>query len=485
MVALLAASGVAAAAVSFDNGTTPSPQINEGTHGSGLTLATYDIGDDPTRYEANDGSTANLSAVIPTDDEHPNRFTFSPVAINASDYRVFPTSDANVSAVDATVWSVAGANASLGMVADSETAPNVQAVRFQTDGSMAADDEVIFATDTPSITSDEAKRVAQVAFRINTLDAGTTAQIRFVDADGDYKATTIDDSLNASSHDVAASETGPAVWQEPLGNLTTQTVSGSDGTFDDLERIEVSVMHGDLDLEIAGLNVERMSEWQFGEQKVQTADEEWVTETITEPRGMVMVTDMDTLGPTFEDATIHNLEFAVEYRAELQPDDNRLVNISEAENNPSYAYEGDVYVQFTVPDQYDLTHSQLRLNDTQTLGPGRYQAVAVAMGTGDTAFGNISADAWTDKTGLYTGEGDTHTLSDSLQPGQTITVHYQLQLTEQDYEAMQASAQTQGGGGFFGNLWGKLLGVGGGIVGIVTGIGLLWGNEKRKSRAEA
>jgi hypothetical protein len=467
---LFSAVGAAAGTAVFGNGTTPSPYINEGE----LTKSAHPIGQEVTTYEANDGSEQSLDAVVNETEDAPNVYTYSPADVEASDYGAFPHDKSDVSALEAGEWTTSGAS-----VSDTETAPGVEAVQITTS---TGGDSATFSNF--SVQSDENKKFGQIGVVVNSISADGTVAVNVTDADGDYKQATINTSKDVDTNAaVIANGTGTYVWQEQFGQLTTQSTTGSDGTFNDIEKITVTSETGSADLSIFALNVEKTGEWQFGDHHYQNSDDEWETRTVTEPTGDVSIAAMSSIGPTFSNATIHDLRYPAHYTSSALPESDTQVNISEAGNTyPAYEQKATIYTRLSVPAAYDLSHQDLSLRVEQSLPSDRYVSVQVAEGTGDTAFGEISDNAWTDVSGKFSSENDTHVLDDTIQPDQEIVVRMQLRLTDNDVQMMQQAPASGGGGGFFSSAGGGLGQLWGAIVGGVAGIVALIANSLRKAR---
>lgn len=468
LVTLVLFSGVGAAAgsVVFGNGSTPSPYINE----SELTKSEHPIGQQVTTYEANNGSTVSLAAEV--NDSVENPYTYSPADVEVGDYSAFPHEKDDVSALSAAEWTASGAT-----VSNTETGPGVEAVQIT---SSAAGDSAQFSNFT--VTADENKQYGQVGVLVHSVSADGTVAFNFTDADGDYKQAVIDAGAGETNTTVIANSTGVAVWQVQFGQLTTQTVSGSDGTFNDITSISVTTQSGSADLSLFALNAERTGEWQFGDERYQNSDDEWQTRTITDPTGEVSIASMNSLGPTFSNATIHNLAYPVHYTSSALSTSDTQVNITDAGNTfPAYDKKAVIYTRLSVPSAYDLSHQGLSLRVKQSLPSDRYVSVEVAEGTGDTAFSDISDSAWSDVSGKFSAEDETHVLDETIQPDQEIVVRTQLRLTNDDVSAMKQSPAT-GGGGFFSGAGGGLGQIWGAIVGGLAGITALVGNYIRKAR---
>jgi hypothetical protein len=260
------------------------------------------------QYSGDNGQTQTLNASL--NESEPNPISLVATDINASDFGEFPRKgdgDNAASALDASEWttdesgiSTTGATLS---VEDTTTAPSVDAVRVNT-SSLGSGDTGVATYGNFSINSDENKRFAQFAVDVDTLDAGTHAEVRVVDEDGDYKEFVIDSANSSDDADVLANSTGEGfVTQQQLGEVTTE--GSGDGTFNNIETIEVRVNDGDLDASWSLINVEKLGTYQFGSQAYDEDDdgEKDETRTLVEPEGRYAITGYDTLGSSLDGAT--------------------------------------------------------------------------------------------------------------------------------------------------------------------------------------
>ncbi|MFC4449822.1 hypothetical protein [Halorussus aquaticus] len=406
----------------------------------------HHIGDwTPTQYESDSGEARTLNASL-------NQSKANPIAlvatdINASDFGEFPRKNEGentASALDASEWAtdssgIATTGATFS-VEDATTAPGVNAVRVNT-SSLSSGDTGIATYSNFSITSDEAKRFAQFGVDINTLDSGTHAEVRVVDEDGDYKAFVIDPNNATADADVIANSTGDGyVTQQQMGGITTEGTG--DGTFNNIQSVEVRVTDGDLDASFSLINAEKMGQYTFGEQAYdEDGDgEKDETRTLYEPNGQYRITSYESLQSSFSGAEVHNTEQSLQFHASnLTQEMDAQVEFSSAGDFPDFELIADVYYRLQLPSAYDLSYQNAELTDTVDLPSGRYQSVEVAEGVGDTGFQNISS--WTSVKSKYGTQGADVTLDSTIQPGQQIAIHYQYPITS----AEQGDMTSQGG----------------------------------------
>ncbi|MEA5408609.1 hypothetical protein VB773_14210 [Haloarculaceae archaeon H-GB2-1] len=414
------------------------------------------------KFENDSGVVTKIEGEVNTSYDNPYSFVFSDV--NVSDWGEFPHDKPNVSALDASEWSkdVSG-SAGSATISDVETAPGVEAVNFAT-SSQTSGDTAFMTFSNFSVTSDEAKRFGQVVYDVNTVDSGAYYEVRVVDEDGDYKVIVND------------TETGDGfVDQEQLGNLATE--GSGDGTFDNIQKVEVYAIDGDVDMTIAGLNAEKKSAYDLGSMKKDTDSDdslESVDINSTHTGGEVSLSGLDTLGPAFADAEINDLTVPVNLPASMAgEDDSKLVLDEDSSvdggNYPGFKGTATVYVRMEVPSQYDLSFSGMSLNDTQSVTSGRLMSVQYAEGTGDTEFENISDASWSDITSSYGSKGDTVVVDDTVQPGTPGVLKVKMKLTPGQFDAIEGSTSGGGGGGATGaGGWGNIPVIGGLIVAAVA-----------------
>ncbi len=455
MVGMVGPAVAANSTINYDAGAAPSPQIT-----GDVTIADHRMGDGALTYNNDEGEWVSLNGSLNESADNPLSFVASD--INVEDYGAFPHAKQNTSALEAGEWSGTAATSNV------ETAPGVDAVELD----MAASETATFSNF--SVTSDEQKRYFQTVLDVNSIDAGATVEMRIVDGDGDYYTAEINTS-RSSGEDLIANSTGEGmVYQRQLGEMTLNTAG--DGTFNDIEKIEVSASGGAADVDIAGLNVEKMSKWDLGDHRADTDDDdELETEQITETKngGAITVADLGTLGDTFSDAHIKGLtvDFVME-ASDLRSEDTSA-EFTDATQYPGYDkhFQGDF--RFQIPSAYDLSYSNLELTDTVAVPGGAVASVEYAEGTGDTAFDDI--DSWTDISDQYESPGDTVTVDDTLQPGSNIVVSYDYLVTSDQVSSLQSTGVMGPTGSDDGGILGWIFSLPGMVASVVGGfLGIRW-----------
>lgn len=473
----------AAAALAFGDSGAPNPYIDADT-----TIDSYDASwGDNLQYADDSGETQNLPAKVNKSNDVDdigagtvNPYTYTATDVAADDFGEFPRNgedDNAASALDASEWSSdLSGSAGTGSVSDVETAPGVDAVRLQT-SSQASGDTAIFTYSNFTVTSDENKRFLQLAADINTLDSGTVAEVRVVDEDGDYKSLTIDTGANQSDAGVLANQTGEGhVSQQQLGDLTTQGTG--DGTFNNIEKIEVHVNDGNLDAEFSLVNAEKMGAYDFGEKRVDNDDDgEFETVDHTEPHGEISVHSMETLGDTVGSATIMGLTVPVHYQASDLGDSDMSSAFEEASSYPGFDILASIYYKLELPGAYDLSHSNAVLKTT-TQWPGeRYVTVELKEDAGDTDFEDI--ENWNDQTSTHDSQDKDITLDSTIQSDTEYALHYELKLTDSEADGLQQATSSGAGGGLFSSGGGGIIGFFTSLPGMILGgIGAFAGGRK-------
>lgn len=459
VITSMAAPALAGAAVNHSADAAQNPTLS-----TDVTKASHTIGEmSAAEYEDNSGEIATLDATVNKSSDtadvgtgYVNPYAFTATDINATDYDAFPHDKSDVSALTASEWSTdASGSAGSISVSDVTTAPDVEAVQISTSSQTSSD--VATATFSNfSVTSDAEKRYVQTVLDVNTLDSATELELRINDADADYVSAQINASADASNEDAIANATGEGlVYQRQVGSMTVQ--GSGDGTMSEIQSIEVNVADGDASVDIAGLNVEKTSEWTFGNERVDSDDDdEFETNTITEvsTAGDIAIHDLSTMGATFDGAVVSDITMPMEFQASnLDTGDSSLINMtfSEASGYPSFEFMQDTYYRLELPDAYDLSYSNAKLTQEVSVPDSRYDTLEIVEGADGNDFTDLSS--WTDVSGSITSQGETVTLDDTIQPGQEIALHYKV-LTTQDEKAQLTAT---GGAGQFGDSGGGFL----------------------------
>jgi len=468
---LVVASGVGAATgggVAW--GSDPAPNIENSYT---VTKSVHDMSwgasmEDARKFEANDGEVETIEASVNESADNP--FSTVPTDWNVTDWSAFPHAKDNVSALDSSEWTT-DASGSTGSIStsDVETAPGVDAVKISTSGQTSGDTATATFSNF-SVTSDEGKRHLFVALDVKSIDAGTTVEFNVVDANGDVKTAEINTSRSSGEDFVTNTSGDGIVYQRALGEMATDSTNG-DGTWNDIESVEIAVHDADADLEIAGLNVEKMSMYDLGTEKKNTdSDDDLEKAEHTEKKtgGALKLYSLGTLGSAFDSAELHDLVIDMVGTPEHLPDDDVSIELEKTDKFPGYHGVATIYVDMGLQDAYDLSYSNAERTDEQSVTTDRILSVEYAEGVSDdTDFADIDDAAYADKTSLYTSEGANVTVDDTLQTGSNDVVKFRMKLDKSQYNAIQSTNGIVGGGAKGGGL--SNLPIIGGIVVMLLG----------------
>ncbi|WP_435145914.1 hypothetical protein [Halobaculum sp. P14] len=481
---VVVSSGVAAAA-SASYGTNPEADSHPDTKAveDRLTIETHDretMG--WLEYEGDNGKIRQINAYV-NGTESGAKVSYRADRIDAEALGMFPRvsgeENNSVTWLDTSNWTTSsGVSVS---DTDGATATGVRSVKIASNGSFGASTTGSATFDKPAITSDAEKRYLQFVGNVDSLESGAEVAVQVRDGGGDYVEAVINSSRDATAQDVIANTTASGVvYQEQLGQLA---VKGSgDGSLDAVTEVRVVVRGGDGAVTMTGLNVEKKSRWDFGEERVldtSTDDSgDYKSSTVySHTGGEINASSLQGLGETFSAATIGDLQYLnVEYRMQDDPAHSEIA-FEKAGNYPNYKHKLVLSHRFTIPTAYDITHGEIVLKTRQSFLSDRYLRLRYAEGVGDTKDSEISSDAWIDLTGSLGEEGTWITVDSSVQPGTSYEFQLTTLLLDDQYKALQPTAG--GGGGF----WGSSSGGGnpfmslynwiaGGVVGLMTMLGL-------------
>jgi len=464
MVSAVATPAAAASTLNYDDGQAPNPQFS-----TDVTVDSWDNGEfnSPLEYYDDSGDAADLGGEVnrSSDVDDLGTGTVNPISLTATDINVaefgqFPRKDEGDNAasfLDASEWTTSGASTS-----EVTTAPNVEAIQYA--GSATSD----YATYSNfSISSSAEKRYLQIAADVTS--ASGTPELRVEDQDGDYVAVELYNSSASQSADgVLANQTGEGhVTQVQVGSLTVE--GSGDGTITDIAAVNVT---GDATVDFSLVNVERTSPYTFGEKYVQTDDdEELETETIREPHGEYSVHSVDTLGAMFDDAVVKGLSFPAHVEAAMLPAEDVDATFKGDNAYPQWDSVADIYYRMTLPDAYDLSYSNVQLEQTSEWPGTRYVSVEMVEGAGDTAFEDI--ESWTAFTSSFDAQDKDITLDSTVSPGTEYALHYEIKLTGDEASAMQSAGgpgvMKGDGGGFFSMLFSPIGAIASALTGLVGG----------------
>jgi hypothetical protein len=473
--AMIIASPAAATAhgLNFNDDRAPNPEIQEDE----LVIAEHDVGEmsSPLDYYDDDGEVTSLPATYNKSQNTTVGVDFSNV--DASAYYQFPRVDGEseneYNWTSPSDWATTSGASSSVTVSDAD---NGEVEKVEVAGTVASTETASASfSNNVSITSDVSKRTLMFVGSISNFQSGATVQIRAVDSDGDYRYAEVNASRMGNESDVIA--TGNAtgvVFQEKLNDL--QLAGSGDGTMQEIVSVDVVVLDNDATVTVAGLDLDRKTEVDIGEVMRDTdddGDKEATTATDIWTDGKTRLTSIDTLGSTFDSASIKDLSvYDVSYRFEDVASDEHMVEFSNADAY-SYPKKVELYGDLEVPSAIDLTHGTLELTFSQELPGERYVTAEIAEDSDSSeGFGNLSDSAYTSVVSSINADGEEHTLDASVSADQNYRIHMVVLLQNEEVDDLQMSGMagpTGGSGGFFSTLFGQ---ISAGIALVVGGLGL-------------
>ncbi|QLG62202.1 hypothetical protein [Halorarum salinum] len=430
-------------------------------------------------YENDNGEVTDLNATV-NGTEGDINVAYRADLIDADALGRYPRVDGeennSVTWLDTTNWTESGATVS---DTDGATGSGVDSIEVTADVTDGSSSHAAYAEG--SLTDDVEKRYLQFVVNVDELTAGSEVAIQVRDDDGDYVEAVANSSRDGTADDVFANSTASGViYQEQLGQLPVE--GSGDGSLDAVEEVRVVVRDGDATVTMTGLNVEKKSQWDFGDERVLDTstdeDDDYTDVKVTErpEGGVIEASSLQGMGDTFTDATIHKLVYYnVEYRMQDSPGTTSIL-FPEADAYPNFPYLWDSSTRLSVPTAYDLTHGNLELTTEQTFLGERYVQLRYAEGVGDTDAENVSDDEWIDLSDSLGEKNTTIAVDDTVQPDSTYVVETEVKLVESQYNALQPVAG--GTGGFWGDSAGRspfhslYNWLAGGVVGLMTMLGL-------------
>jgi len=366
--------------------------------------------------------------------------------IGTDAYTQFPR-DKDYSAINASHWSVGGTNSGAFSVVerDGQPAENVEAIGFTTDGSIVSGDQAKATFTDVSITSDASKRTPFMGLNIGSLETGTELRIKFNDADGDYKEFVVNSSADASQSHVIANQTGTGYFtQERLEDVAT---SGSgDGTFSEIQSVEVEVVDGDVDVTMFALDTERKSMVDLGTQLEDTDEDdelEEVTVEDVETPGHVRLVDLTGMGDSFDSAAINDLSiFGLKWTAEqLESSDRYNYTADKADSYAGYEHKLESTERLRVIQAIDLSHHGLELHIVQANVGERYKTTQYSEGS-TSDLSDVSS--WSSFS--MGGEGDTIVVDDTVQPGTNYDFNMVVVYQGSEFDSVVSNSDEGGTG---------------------------------------
>jgi hypothetical protein len=411
-------------------------------------------------------SLADYGARVAENDEEGT--AHNPVTLRAdkfasSEYSEFPRGETytdgdgneqDLSALDAQHWTTDASGSAGSLTFETVSGPNGEdALHIATTGQTSGDVAKATLTDV-EITSGIERKFLQFVGSIDVLESGAVVYVRVRDSSSNVIEAKIDGSGDATAVDVIATGTGSGqVYQSQLGEHST--------TLNDIVEIELAVAEANADVTIAGLNLDRESEWTYGKREFVNSDDEVETETVSEPSGEYSITSLSTLGELFRDGAIMDVMVSAEFLASELPVADRRSRWADA-SVYDYANRLQTLIGFELPTAYALSYGSGAANDDVLLPDQRYNEVGFSRESELPTWTDVDDDnvSWTDRTSQYesTDIGETVEITPSVSTGEVLVVYTDVFLSD-DQRATATSfggggggaVMTGAGGGFFGS----------------------------------
>ncbi|UWG47037.1 hypothetical protein HSRCO_0743 [Halanaeroarchaeum sp. HSR-CO] len=431
-----------------------------------VTVATHEPEFNPLQFVNDSGEPSSLAdygaEIAPReDDETPhNPVTLTAAHFDAADYYAFPReeqydesgdgdAETDVTALDPTHWTV-DESGSAGTMTVAETTSPADGPGLQVSTSSQTSGDVAIASFDSSyleITSGEDRKLLQLVLDANTVEAGVTVAFRVTDEDGDTREAVIDPAGDDTNADVIATATASGlVYQVPMGELPI-TANG-DGTFNNLQELEIEIADANADVSIYGLNLERESEWVYGVEEYTNSDDELDTQEITEPSGSFSITGLDTIASPLDAAKIADVEYDVELVASKLPEDMLEYEWKEAERY-DHPYRFQAVYNFEAITAYDLSWTLAGLYDEVLFPSTRFVEAGIVTGQSEAvALADVQDDevTLTSRTDTYANAAidEEVELATAIQAGDFDSVFVDILYTEDEQSAAESTAAAAG-----------------------------------------
>lgn len=401
-----------------------------------LTISEHEAGTGDLSFTDDSGDTRSLQSegfVLQTADrdadpmESLNPITLSAADIKAEEYELFPRGETYTDADDdeqdlnwyeAQHWTTSG----LSLTEGSGTS-------LQLSASAGGDSATLSDVD---ISSGVDRKVLQLVL---DLSAGSL-DVEIEDSTGSVATKSI----------TATGETS-IIIQTRVGDLST--------SLDDIAAVRFSSPGGSTDAEIYALNLDRESEWEWGEEQyLDTSgdDDELDTQEVTPSSGTFSIKSLDTLPDYFREAPITNKQLKVKQVARELPAEDVWIRAPELPDVSSYDRSLQIYYQFTTPSVYDIEGVSRSSVEYETGWPDdRYETFGTAASTSRIDLDDdpdweddVEAKTYTDQTGSLGSSGDETTLISG--PSDTGTIAMQIEIPMSTDRLSSLESSSMGGG---------------------------------------
>ena len=328
------------------------------------------------------------------------------------------------------------------------------------------------------IDSGEQRKHLQVVANVNLLEADSTVSVRVIDAAGNSVEATIDpDGDTADEHVIATAQNNGIGYQTQLGEMT----GGQD--LDTIEEVEIEIAGADAEVVFYGLDLENESKLSFGQRQRIDEDDEVETVTVREPTGWTGIQSTDDLDEDFGDATVENVRYDAEFRAEELPNSDIEVMVEETDRHDRPA-RYHMVGGFDTPSAFDLSIDLETLYGQVRHSSSRYLTAEIETSLDELpTMADVDDIEWTDRTADFEGGSidDELELSSTVSSADVIGFHFDLNVEDDVAEEMSMApggggAAFDDNGGLMSTIRGWALAIGTGIVSTLAAL-RFWGGE--------
>lgn len=361
-----------------------------------------------------------------------NPYDITATDIEDDDFSKFPRVNDSQSILNSSQWTQTQSGMT---VSETQTADDVDAIRFDASGLSANDVGAAVYTDLGgTLDSDESKRHASLFIDVSTLSG--VANITLEDEAGDTKSILLDTATNAGSNDVAADATGDGfVYQMQLAKLPGSSLNN-------IEKINVSST-GATDISLSRMDFEQKGNVTLGKERVADSDGDYVnTNKIEEVTtgGAISIKSISTMDSEFDDATLHDVKYPIKKPASLLEDEGVTADYQttwESPTDPQFDDRLNSTYRIKFVDYIDASYGTIDIRLTQDWPSSRYASLGASTDVGSSHLDEISH---TDKTSLLGDIDDRIELETGVSSGANHTVDVDLDMTEDERTGLEAGA---------------------------------------------
>jgi hypothetical protein len=282
-----------------------------------------------------------------------------------------------------------------------------------------------------------------------------------LDLDGGSLDIEIEDSTGSVATETVSSTGDSIIVQTRIGDLGT--------TLDDISKVRFKSPSGSTDGEIYALNLDRDSEWEYGEEQyLDTSgdEDELDTQAVDPSSGTFSIKSLDTLPDYFRSADIENKQLDVRHVARELPMEDVWIRAPDMPDVSSYDKRLEIFYQFTTPSVYDIDSVTRSSVEYETGWPGdRYNVFETISGASRIDLDDspdweddVESMSGTDQTGSIGSAGSETTLISSPSDTGTLAFRIEIPMSTDRLSTLESSSfggaavATSGGSGPLGGV---------------------------------